>query len=145
MEFLVKGKLICLLLFLGWEAWIDSKEKYIAVKEVILFGILGLVFSLYLDKSRILLFQLTGMIPGLLAIGTARITEEAIGYGDGLLLLVCGCYLGVFVTAGIFFMALLICMPYMMYLLISGRAGKKTEIAFAPFLLVAYVCWMVVK
>ena len=142
MEFLVKCKLFCLLIFLGWEAWIDSREQYIDVREAVLFEVVGVLFSLCLEGYGAVLMVLLGSIPGVLTMMTAKITNEAIGYGDGLVLIVCGCYLGAGDTAAMLLLALFLCMPYMLFLLVSGRAQRETEIAFAPFLLAAYVCWI---
>ncbi|MGN0355010.1 MAG: prepilin peptidase [Muricoprocola sp.] len=142
MEFLIECKLVCLLIFLGWEAWIDSREQYIDVRDAVIFEVVGILFSLCLERYSAVLTVLLGSIPGVLMLVTARMTNEAIGYGDGLVLIVCGCYLGVGDTAAMLFLALFLCMPYILILLVSGKAGRKTEIAFAPFLLVAYVCWI---
>ena len=89
------------------------------------------------------IFLLGALLPGGLLLLCGRITRQAIGYGDGLLLLICGIYLGG-KTAGILFMTgLFFLFPMSLCLLISGKAGRKTQIPFAPFLLASYLLWLI--
>ena len=81
-----------------------------------------------------------GLVPGVVLLFVAWITKEKIGIGDGLLLLSLG------FGYGIESMMLLLAAAFgaaavkSMVLLVFGRANRKTEIPFLPFL---FVGWLV--
>ena len=87
-------------------------------------------------KDESLLCQLlAGLLPGIFLLILARITREAVGYGDGLILLFIGLSLGFWECIGIFFAGLLgIFLAAVLALLLFGRK-KSLEIPFIPFLL----------
>ena len=87
-------------------------------------------------------FLLTALAPGIFLLALGLVTRQAIGYGDGLMLLVCGLCLGG-KTAGVLLITgmFLIC-PISLYLLLFKRAKRDTQLPFAPFLLGAYLTWL---
>lgn len=74
---------------------------------------------------------------GLLLI--SRVTREAIGYGDGILVLIIGTVSGILKTLLVLFYGLLLGCMFCSILLCFHKIKKKDTIPFAPFLLVAYL------
>lgn len=80
-----------------------------------------------------------GMLPGLFLSAAAYITRQAVGYGDGAALMVCGMYDGfqgsmLILTGALFFSA-----AAALYFVAVKKAGFKKEIPFVPCLLFGYV------
>ena len=144
---------MALLVYLAIESHRDIKEREISVKNTIWFAVIAM-----LQKAGMHIFQSTDMtagaamvnllvalLPGVLLLLTGRITRQAIGYGDGMLLLVCGLYLGGKEAGVLFVTGLLILFPISLVLLISGHAKRKTQLPFAPCLLATYLLWLLLN
>lgn len=125
-----------LLLYLGKETGLDLKKKLISTKDFIVMWILILIFGTFCQGIQVVL---TGMIPGMFLIGLAKITKESIGYGDGMVLIICGMVLGIRDVILLLFLALLLEMPVALWKLVVEKASGKTEIAFVPFLMAGYL------
>lgn len=82
---------------------------------------------------------LAGVIPGGLAFLLSLLSRGAIGGGDALLLLLLGILAGFWNTSAIAMLAVLLAAGAGLLLMASGKAGKKTELPFIPFLMTAYV------
>ena len=119
----------------------DIREKEISLWKLQIYGflILGIVLSrLFIQKNS--LFSLLekgifGLIPGLLFLFLAKASKEAVGYGDGIILLFIGISIGFWQCLGVLFTALLgIFLAAAMILILAGRK-KNVRIPFLPFLL----------
>ena len=80
-------------------------------------------------------------LPGLFCLTVSWISREGLGYGDSLMVLICGLSLGfsrtvILVSAAFFFAALL-----SIFLLSLGKADRKTQLPFLPFLFLADMLW----
>lgn len=75
-----------------------------------------------------------GLIPGLLLIIIAKLTEEKIGYGDGILLLILGNFMYFTEVWKLLQTAFLFVMIFSILLVISKKGDRKCEIPFLPFL-----------
>lgn len=152
-EEVMQSVYMALLVYLAIESHRDIKEREISVKNTIWFAIIAI-----LQKAGMCIFQsidmtagaavlslLMALLPGVLLLLLSRITRQAIGYGDGLLLLVCGLYLGGKEAGVLFVTGLLILFPISLGLLISGHAKRKTQLPFAPCLLAAYLLWLLLN
>ncbi len=78
---------------------------------------------------------LPGLLPGLACLLLSVLTEEAIGYGDGILVVICGFSLGVWQCLGILMLAFMLAGLFGVMLLVIKKGNKKSRIAFVPFLL----------
>jgi leader peptidase (prepilin peptidase)/N-methyltransferase len=65
------------------------------------------------------------------------ISRHQIGGGDVMLMTVTGMYVGIAALFSILFGAVILAGVYSLSLIFTKRAGKKTEIPFAPFILTA--------
>lgn len=128
---------ILLALFLTICSVTDILKKQIYMKVMIPFFSLGL--TLFFIESRLsVIEELTGILLGVLLLILARVSAEKIGYGDALMVMVSGTYLGIFLNIKLLMWALFISALFSLLLLILKKAGRHTRIPFAPFLLISY-------
>lgn len=112
----------------------DIKEKSVSVLITSVGLGAGLIINLVLHTDKIPRLLLC-IIPGLFLLACAKITHEAIGYGDGLIMLAIGNIVGLVSSTKILFSALLIAGFYSIGLMAVKKAGKETVVPFVPFLL----------
>lgn len=86
-----------------------------------------------------------GLLPGLFVLLVGCISGEAIGYGDGIVTLVCGLFLGFWGCLQVLVFGLFFSGPVSLYLICSGRAHRKSRIPFVPFLVLGYIGWLVMR
>ena len=109
----------------------DIREKEISLWKLQIYGflILGIFLSRFFIQKNSLFF------PGLLFLFLAKASKEAVGYGDGIILLFIGISIGFWQCLGVLFTALLgIFLAAAMLLILAGRK-KNVRIPFLPFLL----------
>ena len=127
--------MIQLIILLGIISIIDFSTKKIPVVVLVVMGIVGIASSFYAKQS--IISVAVALIPGIVLMAAAFLTGEQIGYGDAVVTL-----MGLFVTADIvcstMVMGLTIAGTISVILIASGRAGRKKQIAFTPFLLLGY-------
>ena len=124
-------------LLLGGLAAVDFKQKKIPVLPVAAMGVLLLLFRLW---NGVELRELAaGLLPGAGLLLFARLSREAVGTGDGLVLLALGMGYGAEEILVMLFVALCLAAGLSVVLLVSKRAGRKSEIPFLPFL---FFGWM---
>ena len=82
---------------------------------------------------------LYGILPGFFLLGVSVVTREAIGYGDGMVVTVCGLALGAESAIRILMTALFLAAGWSLILLVLRKAGKKKSFPFVPFLLTAQI------
>lgn len=132
--------LLCAILWVC--AWSDLAEHLIPNK-VLLLGLLGLAAVLSLDMllhMELALYILLSTVLAALFMGVAGVlcrlvTPGAMGWGDVKLIILMGAYLGQESIWSAIFCSLLCCFAVSVFLLVTRRADRKTEIPFAPFLL----------
>lgn len=78
-------------------------------------------------------------LPGTFLLVTSRISKNAIGAGDGLIVLITGWFLGAGAATEILFWSLLCSAVFGIVLIMVRKASRKTEIPFIPFLLLGYL------
>lgn len=114
----------------------DMKKKKIPLIVSITAGIIGIVLCMFLERELMSIF--TALVPGVVCLICGKVSGEAVGYGDGIVLIVMGFYYSLeqliiicmtaFGTAGIVGIVLL---------LIFKKRGNY-EIPFVPFLLIGW-------
>lgn len=124
----------------------DIRKKEIHLWEILTCGVLSVAAEAmaFYQGTFDLTDLLLSLLPGALMLFLSFITREGIGYGDGLLILAAGPAL----SAGNLTMALAIAIVisglFSGILLVLKKAGRKSKIAFAPFMfmgcLAATVC-----
>lgn len=116
----------------------DSLYKKISL-WIIVFGGIFTCISIPFCTSPAWISRLGGCMVGLGIILVSKLTGGKIGMGDGLLLSVMGLGLGLWENLEVFALALLLSAIVSIFLLTFRLASRKKQIAFVPFLLVAYI------
>lgn len=130
-----------LLGLLGIFSICDIRIKKLPVAAIVLSGAAVLLYSLCTGKNFPELAA--GLVPGAVVLLCAFITKESIGTGDGLVLCVLGLYCGWKRVVGVLGMALVFAALVAAVLLVTRRAGRKTELPFLPCIFAAYLLEMI--
>ncbi len=116
----------------------DIKFREINAKVLAFFALAGIVlFIIYRPVS--IFEEAVGLLIGIVFIALWAVTDEKIGLGDGLMMLVTGIYLGGRENSFLIMTAMLLSAVYSLYFLVIKRAGKNMCFPFAPFILTAFV------
>lgn len=132
---------ILVLLFLGVNAILDFKYKKIPWVLSICFIVIGI--GSVLTSSPINWWQFLGAIVGIGMILISVCTKQAIGLGDGLVLLVVGIFIGLWKTLMILFLAGILVAVVGIVMMVQKKGNLKTSLPFIPFLLAAYGVYMI--
>ena len=132
-----------LLFFLGGAAWIDHRKMELPL--IYIAAGFGAGFLLRILTGEALVSKiLPGFLPGMLCLFLAKLTKEAIGYGDALMIIAIGAFCRITVLLFLLFCGSLMAGLTTVPLLILKKRNKKEEIPFMPFLLSGYVLTLAV-
>lgn len=126
------------LLFLGIGSCMDLKDQMLSVKFLSIFAIAGVLCNLlfsYQSRSELL----SGLLIGAAVLLIGKFTEEAIGYGDGLTILILGIFEGGYQMFPVLFGAFLTAGIYGIFRIVFFHKSIKDSIPFLPFLFLAFV------
>lgn len=116
--------------FMGICSITDLIRKEIPCILLVIFTVAAGVHTLLLQPHNIFL----SIAPGCLLLLISRVSGEAIGYGDGWMMINLGLLLGYQRAMMVIMTAILFSAFYGMILLMAKKADKKSKMAFAPFL-----------
>ncbi len=131
-----------LLGILAVSAYRDWKEKQIYLYLPAGALVLGLILHI-LCRERALTDMLAGAAVGIVMIMIGWATGEAVGIGDGLMLVVSGIFLGFWENLCLLMTALLLVGAAALLLMAVGKKGKDYRLPFLPFLLTAYLLQLI--
>lgn len=132
------GSYVLVGILLVCEGMRDFCKKEISVPVCLGFGVAGLLLHIP-DMRQMWISVLGGILLGLLVLGVAYISRGNIGCGDGVILMATGALLGGYRNLMLFMYALFLCCFVCVGLLLFRRVGRKSGIAFVPFMLPAYL------
>lgn len=125
-----------ILLILSIFAMQDVIKRRIHIIPVLIFFVGGALYQILLgDAAFAEIFG--GILVGVILLGISRLTGEAIGYGDGLVFLVTGVFLGVWQNLNLLFTSLVIAFVYSSVQILLRKKKTKDEIPFVPFIWIA--------
>lgn len=127
----------CLIYLMGM-AGLDLKNRRIPVWLLAAGGILAVVFQLC-QKEILLVPAAAGGAVGVVFLAVSKVTEEAFGYGDSVLIGVLGIYLGFWNLMNLLIISFLFASVAAMGVLIKRKFKRKTVLPFIPFLAVGYL------
>lgn len=125
--------------FLGIAAWQDKRSLSISKKFLFLAGIFAVLGRYLLDKQATLLEWGMSLLPGMILLGFGWLSRWQIGMGDVIVVLIMGLWLGYEKTFAILLIGMFLCSVFCGALVLFRKAGRKTEVPFVPFLLIAYL------
>ena len=135
-------KILCLGIFLAWQAVEDFRNKTIRMDLVLIFGILGIILSFPNGESwtRVLKEILISCLPGILLFVFSHICPGMIGDGDGFIFLITGIYMGMIQNWLLIYMSFLIVgVVGIINLFVSKEKKKAKCYPFVPFIFSAFV------
>ena len=124
-------------IWLGIQGCIDFKYKMIPLWLSVVGAVLGAGFCIM--EKRDVESILWALVPGILAMIFSKLTNEVMGYGDGITLMVLGVFLPLERIVSIGMLAFVIAGVAALFLLVVFRKKGSYRIPFVPFLAVAYV------
>lgn len=116
----------------------DIKKKEISIWLFVVLGI-ATIFGCIACAEQKGYMLAAGIIPGILLAILARITEESIGYGDGIILAEIGLLTGAGKCMLILAIALAMAGVFSLGIVIIKKVDKRYKIPFVPFLTAAYL------
>lgn len=125
------------LLFLGINTLSDIRYRKVLLWPMPVFFFFGIV--LYVWNGSKVVSGITGLLPGIFLLAIGKLTKEAVGYGDGLTVLVMGIYLDLWDTCEIVAGGLFLSAIWGGILMILKKKEIKQEFPWMPFLMISYV------
>lgn len=123
--------------FLGIAAWQDKKSMSISKKFLLTAGIFAVLGRYFLKEQVTLLEWGLSILPGMILLGLGWLSRWQIGMGDVAVILIMGLWLGCEKTFVVLVLGMFLCSVFCGGLVLFRKAGRKTEVPFVPFLLVA--------
>lgn len=134
---------ICLLILLLLSVT-DIRMRKVSVYILAAAGIGSILYQLLVGKMNLWLLT-GGCLTGIAFVLLSKITDEGIGYGDSIGILVLGIFLGFWrmltVISTAFFLLLCVLIPVMW----KKRMSRKAALPFYPFLTGGYLCLMIME
>lgn len=123
---------------LGFMSLEDIKRKRVGMALPLVMAMVGIIFHMAWQKQTIIDI-LGGFLVGAAMLLISHISAEAVGYGDAVLFMVTGIYLGFFANLALLFISLVLAASFGMIGIIRGRFTRKSRLPFLPFVLLGYV------
>lgn len=126
--------------YLGVLSVLDIRHRRLPVWFLAVGGALVLgvrIFCVPLD-----IISAAGGAVGILFLLVSKVTQEGVGYGDSLLILVMGIYLGFWNLLGVLTGAFLLSAVFAGVVLVRFGWKRSTGFPFVPFLTAAYGIWI---
>jgi len=124
-----------------YASYTDIRTKEISSLSIIIFGILGLICSIFgTEISTVDIFF--GVAIGLVFVGISILTRGEFGMGDALLICVMGLYFGFVKNIEIVLSAFFLSMCYSI-VIFGAKRNLKYEFPFVPFLFISYIAVLI--
>ena len=121
---------------LAYAAFTDIRKGRADIRVFIALAALGTVMLII--KGEWSPYNPLGLIPGAVMLLLSKVTKEAFGYGDGVLILCLGLITGPAVIFAVTITAMIITVPAAALLLLFGVIRFKDKIPWMPFVAAAY-------
>lgn len=135
-------KISLTVIFLGICSFWDLRKKQIWWPLPVFFLILAALVR-FVAKDGTLWEYLAGSLPGCVLLLFAWISQEAIGYGDGIVVFACGALMGIGNAVQMLILALCFSAVWSGFLLAVRKADRKESFAFVPFMFAAELVLLV--
>lgn len=147
MDFIMENRwTLCQLLFAVYMIVLmimDIKWKKLSL-AALMSGFILLAAGFLCGRNIHVMLLAAGAGVGIVFMVVSRVTEEAFGYGDSILILIMGGFLGfwniLFLLVAAFSMAAL----FSIFMLLRKKFHRKSAFPFVPFLTAAYIGGMII-
>lgn len=126
------------LLFLIIETREDIENRELALEKLIFFLLIGLLLKIFWLHGNIAEL-LSGMSVGMVLLVVSYLSDEALGYGDGMVVLITGVLCGIKMTIVTVSFAFLFMSIAAMVLLVSNGFFYKERVPFVPCILAGFL------
>lgn len=126
------------LFYLGSLTVLDIRSKRLPIWMLGIGGAVAVVFQLFWQQEPFILIAAGGAV-GIVFLAVSKVTEEAFGYGDSVLIGILGIYLGFWNLLNLLVVTFLLAAGAAMAVLIKQRFHRKTVLPFVPFLETGYL------
>ena len=133
--------ILCQVLFAGYMtvlAIMDIKWKQISL-ALLLSGLIFVAAGLFCSRNISIFLPAAGAAVGIVFIIISRVTEESFGYGDSILILIMGGFLGLWNILSLLITAFSMAALFSAFMLIRKKFHRKSTFPFVPFLTAAYI------
>lgn len=120
----------------------DIKIKKIRLVVVNAFAIFGVILHLIYQRIS-WIDMIFGALIGVILLIISYFTKEKIGYGDGLIFVATGIYLGFWNNLILLWLSTTLAGIYGLILMVFKKKKKESEIPLVPFILGVYVVSLV--
>ena len=138
--------LICQILFAGYTvvlAVMDIKWKQLSL-PVLLSGAFLTAAGLFCGREVSMILLAAGAGTGVIFLIISKITDESFGYGDSILILFMGGFLGFWNILTVLLTAFSGAALFAAFMLIRKKFHRKSSFPFVPFLTLSYIGGMAV-
>ena len=133
---------VILLFGLFFIAWFDYQTELIDIRGLLVMAAVGALCLLLQGEILLLGQALLGMLIGGGILCFAWLSRESVGFGDGWLFVVTGIFLGFLQNFILLFGSVLLAGMFAIACLVLKKKGRDDRIALAPFVLTAYVVFV---
>ena len=134
---------ICLLILLLLSVT-DIRMRKVSVYILAAAGIGSILYQLLVGKMNLWLLT-GGCLTGIAFVLLSKITDEGIGYGDSIGILVLGLFLGFWRMLTVISTAFLLLLCVLIPVMWKKRMSRKAALPFYPFLTGGYLCLMIME
>lgn len=130
---------LVLLFFLFVIAWKDYKIQLIEIRQLLIMGGVGIVLC---GNWEEVCQAIGGAFIGCIVLLLAWCSKECVGFGDGYLFVVTGIFLGFMQNVALLFASLFLAGSFSIGCLVLKRKKGEDRMALGPFVLTAYVLFV---
>lgn len=144
--FLQNRWILCQALFGGYMlvlAVMDLKARKLDLR-VLLSGFLIAAAGCFCGRDIPAVLLAAGGGTGIVFLAVSKLTGEAFGYGDSILITAAGCLIGFWDLLSVLMAAFCMAAVFSIFLLTVRRFSRKAAFPFVPFLTAAYIGGMVI-
>lgn len=116
----------------------DVRKKELDFMPIVGFLLIGIWFQAFVGKLPFPEIA-GGAFLGVCLLAIGKLSKEAVGYGDGLLFLATGIYLGMWENLQLLWSSLWIAFLFSAVQMLVRKKDKKEEIPFVPFVWFSYL------
>lgn len=126
------------MIFLVLQTIKDVKTQKLDLWEMVIFLTAGLLLKIFWLREGVWEI-IPGMSVGIIMLGISYLTEEAMGYGDGMVVLVTGVLCGIKTVLLTIYIAFFLMSILALWLLIKKGFSYKARIPFVPCILAGFL------